>query len=125
MEQSTPDLEDVQQQESEGLRVPVRLDGPVRVQVLPSRHGVSRSYASKATDPEPIPLLGGDDRRRRATLVAIGDAMYVGPREDVKSGAAALWPDGVPLVIEHTEQVYARAASDTATISVIAENWAD
>lgn len=122
---STPELEDVQQDEAEGLRVPVRIDGPVRVQVLPSRHGVSRSYASAATDTEPVPLSGGDLRRRRVTIMSIGATIYVGQKDDVKSGNAAQWPQNVPLVLEHTEQIYAKAATGTTVISVIAENWAD
>ena len=129
MNESTPDLEDVQQDEEErALVVPVRVVetlSPVRVQLLPSRHGVSRSFTSNATDAEPTPLLGADLRRRRATIVAIGADIYVGDREMVKGSQAARWPVGVPLVIEHTEQVYARAATTTATVSVISENWAD
>lgn len=129
MNESTPELEEIQQDEEErALVVPVRVVevwSPVRVQLLPSRHGVSRSFTSSATDAEPIPLLGADLRRRRATIVAIGADVYVGDRELVKTAQAARWPAGVPLVIEHTEQVYARAASASATLSVISENWAD
>lgn len=127
---STPELEAVQQEEADDgrLMVPVRVlevAGPVRVQVLPSRHGVSRSWTTNATDPEPVPLLGADLRRRRASIVATGAAVYVGEREMVKAGAAALWPADVPLIVEHTEQLYARAATGTATVSVVSENWAD
>lgn len=127
--ESTPDLDEIQQEEDErALVVPVRVVetmSPVRVQLLPSRHGVSRSFSSLATDTEPTPLMGADLRRRRATIVATGDMMYVGERELVKNAQAALWPENVPLVIEHTEQVYARAAATDAIISVITENWAD
>jgi hypothetical protein len=127
--ESTPDLEEIQQEEEErALVVPVKVVetlSPVRVQLLPSRHGVSRSYTTDSTDAEPVPLLGGDLRRRRATIIAIGAAIYVGDREMVKQGQAAQWPELVPLVIEHTEQVYARAATTSATVSVISENWAD
>lgn len=129
MNDSTPELDEIQQDEEHQLiEVPVRVVetcSPVRVQVLPSRHGVSRSYSSTNTDAEPIPLLGADLRRRRATIVAADDSIYVGDRELVKSSQAALWPAGVPLVIEHTSMVYARAATATATVSVITENWAD
>ncbi|MBG0819133.1 hypothetical protein [Planomonospora sp. ID82291] len=128
-EQSTPELEDVQQLEEDGgLRVPVSVREvrvPVRVQLLPSRHGVSRSYSTSESDTDPVPLLGADLRRRRATIIATGAAIYVGEKELVRGGLAALWPEGVPLVIEHTEMVYAQAATGTATVSVIAENWAD
>lgn len=127
--ESTPDLEDIQQEEEErALVVPVRVVealSPVRVQLLPSRHGVSRSYGTAATDADPIPLLGADLRRRRATIVAIGADIYVGEKELVRAAEAALWPAGVPLVLEHTEMVYAQAATETATVSVISENWAD
>lgn len=129
MSESTPDLEDLYQEEDERvIVVPVRLieaESPVRVQLLPSRHGVSRSYTTAATDAEPIPLLGADLRRRRATIVALGAEIYVGDREMVKSSQAARWPSSVPLVIEHTEMIYARAATGSATVSVVTENWAD
>lgn len=124
-DESTPELEDLQQLPEEHIKVPVRVVDPVQVQQLPSRHGVSRSFGTAATDGEPVPLLGADLRRRRAVIIAASASIYVGEREMVKSGAAAIWPAGVPLVIEHTEQVYARAATGTATVSVISENWAD
>lgn len=120
---ATPDLDLVQQLPDEGIRVPVRLDQTVPVYVLPSRSGASRSYQAGAT--EPVLLLGEDLRRRRATIVSIEENIYVGSRDEVRAGLAALWPKLVPLVIEHTEIVFAKAAANSATVSVIPEQWAD
>jgi hypothetical protein len=70
-------------------------------------------------------LLGQDLRRRRAVIIASGDAVYVGEKDACQNGTAAIWPAGVPLEIQHTEQVYVLATTGTAVVSMITENWAD
>lgn len=120
----SPDVADVQQQPDEAPALRTVIEGVARVTIMPSRSGASRNYA---TDPAagPVILLGRDQRRRRATIIAQDSPIYVGERDDCANGSAAVWPPGVPLVIEHTEQVYVLATTETAVVSVIAENWAD
>jgi hypothetical protein len=113
----------------------VTVAGVTRVQELPSVVSTSRSYLVSDTDV--VPLLGRDARRKRCTILAIstvGQAnaatgFWVGNREDVRSGNAAFWPVGVPLVLMSTEAVYVRAVTGTSPsttlVSVIPENWAD
>ena len=111
------------------------INTPVRVQQLPSRLGISRTYRTDGTIP--VPLLNADDRRRQAVILAMlttsGDSatsagIYVGSEQDVRSSDAAIWPYNVPLRIEHAEKVYVRAVGTVTTpvnVSLISENWAD
>lgn len=111
------------------------INTPVRVQQLPSRMGVSRTYQAGVSNP--VPLLNADDRRRRATIIGMlttsadsttSPGILVGSEQDVRSGDAAIWPYNVPLLIEHAEKVYVRAAGAVTTpinVSLISENWAD
>ena len=123
--EATPDLDGLQQLDDGGLRVPVRLDQVVPVHMLPSRCGAHRSYAANESDAAPTLLLGKDLRRRRATIISIDAPIWVGAADDVTTGNAAVWPAGGPLVIEHTDQVYARPTVGSSLISVIPEQWAD
>lgn len=121
-----PDLEDLQQQQPDPLpALRTVVEGAVNVHLLPSRSAVSRNYPvhADATQP-PVPLLGADMRRRRAVVMST-EAIYIGPRDDVVNGTAAIWPLGVPLELEHTEAIYVRGVDTAGTVSVIAENWAD
>lgn len=130
----TADLNEIQQEYPLAVTGDVHVKGPVQVHLLPSRIGVSRSWT--VSDVETQPVLGQDDRRRRCTLLAISTGtpnaatgFYVGSREDVRLGGAAFWPVNVPLVLEHTEQIFVRCVTATSPstilLSVIAENWAN
>lgn len=132
---STPDeIAEIQQQDPDPsllVKGEVAIAGTVRTQQLPSRIATSRSY--EVTNTDSTPLLGADLRRKRVTLLATATAtgtatgFYVGEKEDVRSGLAAFWPVNLPLVLEHTEPIYVRCATGSATclVSVIPENWAD
>lgn len=129
------DIDELQQEYPLPVSGEVHVKGPVQIHLLPSRIGVSRSWIVNDTITQPI--LGQDDRRRRCTLLAISSVgqtnaatgFFVGNREDVRSGMAAFWPVNIPLVLEHTEQVFVRTVSavspSTTLLSVIAENWAN
>lgn len=101
----------------------VKLEGATQVHVLPSRVGISRTVS--AGDTVPVPLVGRDTRRKALRLLSDKN-FYVGSREDVRAGLAAVWLASVPCTIEATEEIYVRAAvtGETATIAVISENWA-
>jgi hypothetical protein len=134
---STPNLHEVlQEYEPSNPAVDVGcIESPVRVQQLPSRMAISRSYT--AGTGTAVPLLNADERRRRAVIIGMlttsADSttslgFYVGAEEDVKSGNAAIWPYNVPLTIEHAQKVYVRATGTVTTpvnVSLISENWAD
>lgn len=129
---STPELPEIQQEvPAVDVKGQVEVVNAVRTYELPSRIGTSRSYLVSDTDTQP--LLGADLRRKRVTLLAsatttgTATGFYVGEREDVRSGMAALWPINVPLVLQHTEQIFVRCATPSAVaqVSIISENWAD
>lgn len=134
---STPEWHDVKQEyvpSNPAVDVDC-INAPVRVYQLPSRMGVSRTYQAGTTNP--VPLLNADDRRRRATILAMlttaadsttSAGILVGSEQDVRSGDAAVWPYNVALHIEHAEKVYVRAVGTVTTpvnVSLISENWAD
>lgn len=121
----TPQVEDVQQQAPHVPPLKVEVEGTARTYTLPSRSGASRNYTIDSAVNGPMILLGQDLRRRRATIIATTNPIYVGSADDCRNGSAAIWPADTPLVIEHTEQVYVWPTTGAATVSVIAENWAD
>jgi hypothetical protein len=119
-----PELGELQQQHVTLEPLATTVHGTVQTHVLPSRSGASRNYATAAGG-APVILLGRDERRRRAVIIASGGSVYVGERDDCTNGTAAIWPAGVPLEIQHTEQVYVLAVDTDAVVSMISENWAD
>lgn len=134
--ESSPDIDDVyQEEEPEPTAVPVKVNHPVQVHILPSRMGVSRNYQVGTTNV--VPLLNANPKRRRATLLATlttsadsstSRGVFIGQNADALSGEAAVWPYNVPLVVEHSELIYVRAQGTLTTaaqISVITEDWAD
>jgi len=120
-----PDVRDVQQQEPHVPALRVTVEGAARTYTLPSRSGAAKNYTIDSAVNEPMILLGADSRRRRATIIATDNPIFVGSQEDCKNGWAAIWPVGVPLVIEHTEMVYVWPTTGASTVSVISEYWAD
>jgi hypothetical protein len=105
--------------------VPVKPVGPVSVTELPARCGVATSIALAAPgtgENVPISVLERDPRRKRVVLICDQDWIYSRKPSD-KHGAP--WPKSVPLVLEHCDDILARAQSTAGTLTVIVENWAD
>lgn len=105
--------------------VRVNVDGPIQVHLLPSVTAGMRSYlAIAATGAQKV--ANADPRRRSLILMSIEENIYVGvTQQEAASGAGALWPKLIPLVLTHQDTVYVRAAQNTVTVSVVAENWAN
>ncbi len=119
-----PDLDDVQQREALTLvTVPVKVEGPVRVQNLPAKIGVMQSVPLPGSA-TPVSVLPRDLRRSVATLIC--DQEW---RVMRKSGSERVrWPADVPLVITSGDEIWAilpATAQDPATLSVISEIYAD
>lgn len=129
----TPGMDDVEQQPAPELAtIPVRVEGPVKVQTPPALHGSHRSFALDATTVHEI--SGADRRRGRLILILIGDPatdfFLVGTsQESVRTGvgqAAVPWPAREPLVIRHSERVFVRGGvAGPLNLGVITELWAD
>lgn len=131
---STPELPEIQQ-ETPALDVKgmVEVVNPVRVYQLPSRHGVSANF--NLAEGTPLALVGENLRRRRLLIIAIAPSgstsrgIFVGDKTGVQTSYAALWPYGVLLPLENTEQVFVMPdGTGLATghvVSIISEDWAD
>lgn len=112
--------------------VPVVVEGPVRVEPLPSKGGMSRNVLVQPARKVAASPAGSqtfranrDARRKRVTLISTDQPFYYGfDQETVESGNAAIWPINVPLVVEHCDE-YFLASMNVAgsTISIIREDW--
>lgn len=132
--ESTPELPEINQEAMTlDVKGVVEVGNVVRTHEVPSRHAASRNYG--LTEGQPVPLLGADKRRKRVTLVGLAPSdstslgLYVGEVDAVRAHTAALWPYGVPLTVEHAEQVYVMPEGTSLSaghlVSFVAENWAD
>jgi hypothetical protein len=104
--------------------VPVRIDGPVQVQPLPTITGSLRTWS---VGDEAERLVGKDPRRATVTLLAQDEPIALGfAQAEAAAGTAAVWPVDVPLVLHTREEVWVRSATPgtPANITVITENWA-
>jgi hypothetical protein len=122
-----PDVQDVLQvEEPAGVEPVVKVEqqGPVRVQELP--HKAAATFNRDITESVgQVPLLRADPRRAQAILIADGAfyvAMNVASAQD--PSRMAEWPPLVPLTITATTDVWVRAVTGTANLSVITESWA-
>lgn len=125
----TPDLDEVEQQESRRemaeTALPVHLDGPARVQQLPCRVSVMRSISLGST----TELIAGRDlRRARIVLVSADQPVYLGQTTtEVANGSGFLMPSGQPLELLNAATLYARCSAPgmTTILSILIEQWAD
>jgi len=122
MQDAYPDLDDVQQIEEPAIAIPVsvQVDGPVVVHQLPSRTGPVTTEILSTT---PVKVLSADPKRRRAVICGTGD-WYVSHINSASGGG--VWPEVVPLVIEHGDAVYAYVVGmGASTLTIVTEYWAD
>lgn len=141
MSESTPELEDLQQEEEPDavIEVPVRVVdiGPVQVHLLPARDAVMRNTSVTAAVQQ---IVGANLRRKSLTVWATADNasgfLYIGTdKNEVESNTAALLPapvdtfaDGAPvmLTMTHALQVWIKNPGENAiTLSFVSEDWAD
>lgn len=139
-ESSTPDLDDLQQnnEREAAIEVPVRVVdiGPVQVHTLPARDAVMRSVVMPTDTMQQ--LVGGNLRRNRMVIWATAEvsagSVFVGVnKNEVESGTCAIMPavvqDGTApfeLVMNHAMPVWVRNVSgNPITVSFLAEEWAD
>lgn len=120
-----PTVPDLYQEDHQHIAVPVRHDGPVRTQTLPTSSGVSRNFL--VTGPDPVKILNADPRRARAVVICTGAAIFIGPDKNAVAGSlAARWPVALALTITDQEAWYVLAdAAGTSTVSVITSQWSD
>lgn len=119
-----PSVEEVIQHEiTEYPTIPVRIDGPVRTQELPSS---SVASSNRIAETAASRLMGADPRRKIARILSFDTPIYIGEHQrDVDSGNAFLLPERVLYPITHQNEIWVAVASPTGTsvVSVCSEGW--
>jgi hypothetical protein len=110
-----PDVEELQQEDTATIAVPVRHDGPVTMHELPSRVGAVIDFALTTTMQMVVPA----NWNRKRTLLISSAAWNI---SHSRNSAGSPWPAGVPCEIRHCSAIW---ASGTATLTVVTEVWAD
>lgn len=112
--------------------VPVTVEGPVRVEQLPSRLGDARTFKVQPAASIAAHVSGDttfrrnkDPRRRRVILLSTDQPFYYAmDQETVERGQGALWPINVALPVEHTDEFFLASANVAgSTITLIREDW--
>lgn len=124
-----PDADEILQHEpDEVLRVgsvPVAVDGPVNVRVLPSPSWAVASAAPLDTTGS-VQLLGVNPTRKRATIIANAAPAHIAPSKGQADSRSSLIPVGVPIVIEHVGEVWVNnVAAGTPVVTAIVEHWTE
>lgn len=120
MQDETPDLPAVR----------VTVDTPVNVRELPS---IGAGAGVWLLDTSGSKVLAADPRRKLVTLVSRDQDIYLGPDQgsvDIRTtqgGAGtptgAWWPAGVPIVVQHGDELWVSSVTSTTRLSVIPERW--
>lgn len=100
--------------------VPVSIDGPVRVQTPGAQIGIMRSITITTT---PEIVLASNPRRARVLLFCATNSVRLGSKNDCDNDSAFLLPVNIPCEITHGDEVWARADTATARLSLSIEEW--
>lgn len=116
-----PDLDKLQQRQPEitGVpNVPVEIVGTPRVLNAPNRDWACQSMVLSTVLSH---VVGNEFNRAVLTLCADGDWLV----STARGKPGKRWPANVPLVLTHSEEVWAGCATGTPTLTFIAEYHAD
>lgn len=128
-----PDTSEVIQEEADDrVTVPVCVveqEAPVRVQELPRKGGATMTKTLGTTAQR---VLTADHRRGAATIIGHGDGLtfLVAYTETAAQAEAtmALWPTGVPLVVDATTEVWLSVPANpgtAVTVGILTSLWAE
>jgi len=125
----TGSMDDIEQGDPDAIPVkpvPVTVDGPVRVQSIPSRSWSSRNRAVPLAD-GPVRIAPADARRATLSITPTEAAIYIGVDQAAcAAGVAAICPANVAApALTHRDEVWVAAIAVDAVVSVIEELWAD
>jgi len=117
-------VQEIIQQDYPVAALPVRSTGPTTTVELPSKCGAAFATALPIMGSNTlfVQVLGTDLRRKRCSLISDQDWQYARQASD-RHGT--FWPGRVPLVIEHTDAVYAAATTTAGSITAIVEIYSD
>jgi len=105
-----PSNADVEQFEMPELStVPVDVQGPVRVQILPS--GGGGQVESQSLTTTPVKILSQDPLRRHAIILSTDYDIYVGATQAQVLAQTVAWPAGLPLPWTSASEVWAYSAA--------------
>jgi hypothetical protein len=123
-----PDVNEVLQDESYSTltTVPVcveEIKTPVRTQSLP-RIGPPTTATKTITTATRV--LTSNPRRGSATIIAIDNDILVAFNSASKEDPSTMahWPKGVPLILNHTSEVWIASASTSSIVGIVTERWA-
>jgi hypothetical protein len=120
-----PDIDEVLQVESPAGAEPtvkVEVTNPVRVQRLPRK---AASTKTRTVDTNIVQLLGADPRRASFTLVASAAVLLAFTETSAQdAGTSAQWPANVPYTSDAGTELWVKAQTGTAAVSVISQYWA-
>jgi len=125
---TAPSNDDIVQDETLAMvTVPVSIDAPVRVIQLPS-HGGGEIFltVAPASTGAPIKVLNYDPMRRRASLLAYDNDVYVATSQPgCTASQAAPWSKTVPLEWTSPNELWMIGVTNAAKVSVVSERWTD
>lgn len=105
-----PSNAEVQQyEEPDILTVPVEVNAPVKVQLLPS--GGGGQVASRSLTTTPVRVLDQDPLRRHAIVLATDYDIYVGASQAEVLIQSTAWPAGLPLPWTSASELWAYSAA--------------
>ncbi len=95
----------------------------VRTKELPAKSAGLQTYDLDALTPQRVLL--NDARRGRSTMIGYSQNIQFGLSESQcrNLSTSFLWPNLLPLVWSNTSELWAMAATSTATLSVLYEMW--
>lgn len=121
-----PTVDDVLQRVYDHPAVPVRVADPVQVRQMPSLSAQSRNIIVPLDTAEAVKLLNADPRRSRAVVICTGGPIFIGTDKAATQGKA-VFRLAVAQLLTLTSQDPWYVMPDTAdaTVSVIADQWAE
>ena len=112
-----PDLVEIEQRDPPVPAVPVCVEGPATVHRLPA---LKTAVIGADLTTTMVKVLDADPKR--SGFVVCCDEAWRYARQP--TGIGVLFPADLPIRFEHADKVYARAATGTATLSIVVELWA-
>lgn len=116
---------EVYQAEALGF-LPVRVQGPVLTQQMPTVSAGSRTETIAAAA-RSHRIAAADPRRASVTIITSQPTYISSSRAQVELGTAALIPANIGVVISHRQEIFVgmpATNSFPATVAVLVENWA-
>lgn len=122
-----PDDSEVYQAEPHPLTaLPVRIEGPVQTQAMPTVASGSRNVTINAAGTSV--LVGTNDPRRASLTIITNQPTYISTTPaQTDQGTAALIPANIGVVLTHRQNVYVSGPATNTypmTVAVLQESWA-